>query len=56
MIDRILYFLFTSLCAGLILAGMILSDIGDIKTGIQFIGSGAAGGILWYGLSRVLGD
>jgi hypothetical protein len=56
MINRILYFLFTSLCVGIILAGMILSYIGDIETGIQLVGVGSAGGILWYGLSKVLGD
>lgn len=55
-IKKMFNFLLTALCAGLILAGMILSDIGDIETGVQFIGIGAAGGILWYGLSKVLGD
>ena len=55
-IKSVFNFFATALCVGLILAGMILSDIGDIETGVQFIGIGAAGGILWYGLSRVLGD
>lgn len=55
-IKSVFNFFATALCAGLILAGMILSNIGDIETGIQFIGVGAAGGILWHGLSKVLGD
>lgn len=55
-IKKMFNFLLTALCVGLILAGMILSDIGDIETGIQLIGIGAAGGIMWYGLSKVLGD
>lgn len=55
-IKKMFNFLLTALFAGLILAGMILSDIGDIETGVQFIGIGTAGGILWYGLSKVLGD
>ena len=55
-VKRVCNFFATALYVGIILAGMILSDIGDIETGIQLIGIGAAGGILWYGLSKVLGD
>lgn len=56
IVKRVCNFFVTVLYVGLILAGMILSDIGDIETGVQLIGAGAVGGILWYGLSKVLGD
>lgn len=56
IVKRVCNFFATVLYVGLILTGMILSDIGDIETGIQLIGAGAVGGILWYGLSKVLGD
>lgn len=54
MISRILYFLLTALCAGLVVAGMILFNIGDVNMGSQCMGIGTAGAIMWFGLSKVL--
>lgn len=55
-VKRVCNFFATVLYIGIIVTGMTFSDIGDIETGVRLIGIGASGGILWYGLSKVLGD